>query len=563
MKKLHKHNLSYCISGILSFIMMLSLLLSSVRSNAQVNINVNTSTVLANDVRNKYGINVNAGIDNDVNRPYGARPLHEAIAETGAKHIRFPGGKKTMFYAWASHPYNDPSTHYWSTAGNPWYANVALNTLNFDEFMAICSQTGAEAHINVAWNPEGGLTEELAAAWVEYANVTNNYNVKYWEIGNEMWQSEYGFSVSSLAAVVNSYSQAMKAVDPTIKIGVSWRNAQDIINACGDALDFVTISDYTTYQGSYDAYARKDKVKLISVDENASKKIVVSEFAPTTWQRDSADLINSTGKGIINFDQVGQFLLSPNTEYACFWNTRWYSCEGNMFDAFDNNNNLLPVSKSLSLWKKFLMNDLVSATSSNRDVVSYASYDNISGDLNVFLINKRNYPKTAVLNISSENTYSSVAEVWQYKGEHDEDKHPTLENIGTFEVSNNSISSISLPSTSITAIVLSKNYINVEGISLSASSLNLIPQETFNLTANVNPIDATNSSITWSTSNSDIASVNSNGVVTGITEGSVEITATTNDGNYTANCIVNISSIVNLVSNPGFETGALDPWVCS
>ncbi len=60
------------------------------------------------------------------------------------------------------------------------------------------------------------------------------------------------------------------------------------------------------------------------------------------------------------------------------------------------------------------------------------------------------------------------------------------------------------------------------------------------LTASVSPADAYDKSITWSSSNNNIATVNANGVVTGKSGGSVTITATSRDGtfikgNYTVN----------------------------
>ena len=41
----------------------------------------------------------------------------------------------------------------------------------------------------------GSGTAAEAAAWVKYANVTKNYGVKYWEVGNEVYgNGAYGSS---------------------------------------------------------------------------------------------------------------------------------------------------------------------------------------------------------------------------------------------------------------------------------------------------------------------------------------------------------------------------------
>ena len=55
------------------------------------------------------------------------------------------------------------------------------------------------------------------------------------------------------------------------------------------------------------------------------------------------------------------------------------------------------------------------------------------------------------------------------------------------------------------------------------------------------PVDSTNQVLTWTSSDTNIASVNSSGIVTALSSGEVVITATTTDGsNKTAECNVTI-----------------------
>ena len=84
--------------------------------------------------------------------------------------------------------------------------------------------------------------------------------------------------------------------------------------------------------------------------------------------------------------------------------------------------------------------------------------------------------------------------------------------------------------------------INVAGISISESNLNLIRGNSHSLTATINPSNATNKNITWTSSDTSIATVNSSGKVTAISEGIATITATTNDGGFTATCTVNVTN---------------------
>ena len=80
------------------------------------------------------------------------------------------------------------------------------------------------------------------------------------------------------------------------------------------------------------------------------------------------------------------------------------------------------------------------------------------------------------------------------------------------------------------------------GISLNKTSLSLRETETAQLTATVTPEDAEDRSVTWSSSDNSIATVNAEGVVSAIKEGTATITATTNDGsNLKATCTVKVS----------------------
>lgn len=83
-----------------------------------------------------------------------------------------------------------------------------------------------------------------------------------------------------------------------------------------------------------------------------------------------------------------------------------------------------------------------------------------------------------------------------------------------------------------------KKDVEVTGITLSATTLSLLINEEETLTADVQPADATDKTVTWSSDDEAVATV-SNGKVKGLAEGSATITATA--GSKTATCSVTVT----------------------
>ena len=80
----------------------------------------------------------------------------------------------------------------------------------------------------------------------------------------------------------------------------------------------------------------------------------------------------------------------------------------------------------------------------------------------------------------------------------------------------------------------------VTGVTLDASKKELIEGESFTLTATVAPDNASNKSVSWSSSAAGVASVDQNGKVTAVKAGKATITVTTKDGGKTATCQVSV-----------------------
>lgn len=89
----------------------------------------------------------------------------------------------------------------------------------------------------------------------------------------------------------------------------------------------------------------------------------------------------------------------------------------------------------------------------------------------------------------------------------------------------------------------------VTGVSLSSSAVELSENETYTITATVAPADATDKSVTWTSSNKAVATVE-NGKVTAVGGGTTVIIATTVDGGYTATCIVTVEGKQEITKDP-------------
>ena len=82
--------------------------------------------------------------------------------------------------------------------------------------------------------------------------------------------------------------------------------------------------------------------------------------------------------------------------------------------------------------------------------------------------------------------------------------------------------------------------IAVTGVTLSPASLSLEVGQTDGLTATVAPATATNKAVTWSSSNTAIATVDGSGTVKGVAPGTATITVKTDDGGKTATATVSV-----------------------
>lgn len=204
----------------------------------------------------------------------GSNEVADLLHGAGVQLMRYPGGSYSDIYHWRD-----------NTAPGGF---VAPNT-DFDHFMAGVQRAGAQAMVIANY---GTGTPQEAADWVAYANVEKHYGVKYWEIGNELYgNGHYGAnweadnhadkSPAAYAQGVVAYAQAMKAVDPTVKIGAvlttpaNWPDAlvgggdagswnQVVLSIAGPSIDFAILHWYPGGGNGPDALSKTGQVADIA-----------------------------------------------------------------------------------------------------------------------------------------------------------------------------------------------------------------------------------------------------------------------------------------------------------
>lgn len=98
--------------------------------------------------------------------------------------------------------------------------------------------------------------------------------------------------------------------------------------------------------------------------------------------------------------------------------------------------------------------------------------------------------------------------------------------------------------TATCAVTVNAKVFPVTGVTLDAKTKELVEGDSFTLKATVAPDNATDKSVTWTSSAPEVATVDANGKVTAVKAGSATITVTTTDGGKTATCTVTVKAHV-------------------
>jgi alpha-N-arabinofuranosidase len=229
----------------------------------------------------------------------GFRPdIYKSVQELGPTCLRWPGGGYAAQYSWKWGIGPQEKRERWA---HYMWMNYDQNSFGTDEFIQLCRQINSQPVLVVRIGfdrpeSEHAMILREACEWVAYCNEPANgkwgsqraanghpepYNVKYWEIDNEMW--EYG--IDKYEASVREFSTAMREVDPNIKIIVcgGFGTDKEFFNRSGNYFDYVSLHHYERENGyatgplrlaaQYDQYA-----EMIAKCPNPNIKLFISEW---------------------------------------------------------------------------------------------------------------------------------------------------------------------------------------------------------------------------------------------------------------------------------------------
>jgi hypothetical protein len=194
---------------------------AAMAATVEVDVDISKSSLIP---RLLYGFNTN---NSTGDYGYDDPVFQASVADLHPGVLRFPGGTVANYYHWQTGKFDAGDADDGTGPKAPGAPSGALKKLDqkrggvvpFADFMALCIRNHVSPILVV--NVYTGTPEE-SAAWVREVK-SKGYPVSGWEIGNELYLPAYKDrfpTVASYIAVAKQHVAAMKAVDPTIKVGI-------------------------------------------------------------------------------------------------------------------------------------------------------------------------------------------------------------------------------------------------------------------------------------------------------------------------------------------------------
>ncbi len=344
------------------------------------------------------------------------------LSDVKSGMLRFPGGAETSYYHW-EYPgcwgYKDA----WNEGHGVDLEDAVANSLglmDIDKYIEWCRVIGNEPLVGV--NLKSGFYLDVleekslpeALRLLTHCNITNDYDVKYWFLDNELNHSQYiDVSVEEYAEAINLFVPAMKAIDPDIKIVVNlinkgWSpNWETLLSLAADNIDVCDLHYYYTWgEATWDTWLTDTPMKVENlagntfitdvsilqgyIDASSNPDIKIGSFE---WNigpvPDGEDAISLYKQMVMQTEMFQQFVDS-DLEMACVWPLLWGTeARGSLLDQITYEP--APLYYLYSLYVDALGGILVPDMSSDTRIMAQAIASQDGKDLYVFLLNKSSY----------------------------------------------------------------------------------------------------------------------------------------------------------------------------
>ena len=277
--------------------------------------------------------------------------LTEAIEEIHPTLIRWPGGAFASFYNWKDGigPQYERSVY-----PRPRFDGMDVNAFGTDEFIELCDRVGAEPVLVInagQYTPDERCAfVRNACDWLEYCNGPSTshwgsvraanghpepYNVRYWEIDNEVWD----IGIEEYGNIIHEFVGQLKDIDPNIEIiacGGDFEWNENLLNYAGGMIDYLSQHRYENPDNFATAPVLQEKFvigmnRLIQDLSGVNVELFYSE-----WNADSTDWRTGLhAAGMLNmFERNGNIvkMASPALFLRHLESTPW----DNALINFDN-----------------------------------------------------------------------------------------------------------------------------------------------------------------------------------------------------------------------------------
>jgi len=375
------------------------------------------------------------------------------MADVNIGLVRMPGGSASDKYYWNGNgivegevvdtsKYKAP---YWKVDYSGYRPGFWIDAKDWGKASSINMDAKAMHEItrmhpkarNLVTVNAGSGTPEMAAEWVRWANIENNWGIEYWEIGNELngaWETGHirpdgsTMDAEKYTEIFIAYAKAMKAVDPTIKIGGPSCDVEHpeyfepLLRDAGEYVDFITLHYYwlrTSFATEEKLFDGVDALKPFAkeldqlVEKYQPERVGEIEYSVTEWNsklpkdQDAYRLVN----GLWFASWIGE-MAKCGIDSATVWD---------MFSGKDNGHGMLvgrgegfvPTARywGFWLWSHYMGDSLIrTEMKEGTDLHAYATRDGET--LYVMVMNEsreNSYPMTIDLN--GFKTASNGAEI--------------------------------------------------------------------------------------------------------------------------------------------------------